>query len=384
MAGEQQAAVRQLAENNNLFALDLYAKIKKQQGNLFFSPYSVSNVLAMTYSGARGGTAEEMARTLHFTSGAEKTGSAFSGLNAKLNEINGKGDIKLIVANSLWPQKDDRFLPEYLSAVNRNYHSAVVPVDYRKASENAHGRINAWVQDKTQGKIRDLIPNPLPRETNLVLVNAVYFKGNWAKPFEKMRTLKGNFTRLDGSKSHASMMYRSGDFGYHETKDVKILELPYVGELLSMVLMLPNDAAGFSRLESKLTASNLESWISGIGNRFVDVELPKFKFYWGTHDLAEPLQFLGMRKTFEGQADFSGMDGKGPFKIGNLLHKAFVEVNEEGTEAAAATAAVMVTGARPRLMTFKADRPFLFLIRENSTGSILFLGRVLDPSSSQT
>ena len=178
------------------------------------------------------------------------------------------------------------------------------------------------------------------------------------------------------------MMRQGGKFGYHETEDAKLLELPYVGEQLSMIIILPNETSQLSMLEDELTASNLQSWLSGLREQFVDVNLPKFKITWGAYDLIRPLQALGVRKAFGGGADFSGMDGTKNFRIGLLLHKAFVEVNEEGTEAAAATVAGVKLGGRLRVRTFKADRPFLFAIRDNATGSILFLGRILDPDAS--
>ena len=381
-AGAHLASTTSIVNGNNLFALELYSRLKKEKGNLFFSPYSISSALAMTYSGARGKTAEEMAKTLHFIPRAEKTNAAFSDLNAKLNEVQKQGNVKLLIANSIWPQTNHPFLPEYLSSMNRYYGASVFPVDYRKASEEARTRINSWVEDRTQGKIRDVIQKPLPPDTSLVLVNAIYFKGDWAHKFDRMKTGKADFSLLNGAKKQVPMMRQGGKFGYHETEDAKLLELPYVGEQLSMIIILPNETSQLSMLEDELTASNLQSWLSGLKEQFVDVYLPRFKVTWGTYDLVRPLQSLGMRKAFGGEADFSGMDGTKAFRIGLLLHKAFVEVNEEGTEAAAATVAVGLLGGRVRERNFKADHPFLFVIRDNATGSILFLGRILDPDVS--
>lgn len=383
-ADEHLANIKRIVNGNNLFALELYSKLKTEKGNIFFSPYSISSALAMTYSGARGETAKEMAKTLHLIPSAQKTNSASAGLNAKLNQVQKKGDVKLLIANSLWPQKDHRFLPEYLSLMNKYYGASVFPVDYLNASEKARTRINAWVEDRTQGKIRDVIKKPLPPATSLVLVNAIYFKGNWAHQFDPMRTTKADFLLLSGAKTQVSMMGQYERFGYHEIKNAKLLELPYVGRQLSMIVILPNEAAQLSELEDELTSANLQSWLSGIEEQFVSVYLPKFKVTWGAYDLISPLQTMGMRKAFGAGADFSGMDGRKDFKIGLLLHKALVEVNEEGTEAAAATVAgVMFTG-RPRIHTFKADHPFLFVIRDNTTGSILFFGRILDPNAAGT
>lgn len=381
-AGAHPAGTTSIVNGNNLFALELYSRLKKEKGNLFFSPYSISSALAMTYSGARGKTAEEMAKTLHFIPRAEKTNSAFADLNAKLNEVQKEGKVTLLIANSLWPQTDHPFLPEYLSPMNRYYGASVYPVDYRNASEEARTRINGWVEDRTQGKIRNIIQEPLPPETSLVLVNAIYFKGNWAHKFDRFRTEKSEFSLLSGAKKQVPMMRQGGKFGYHETEDAKLLELPYVGEQLSMIIILPNEASQLSMLEDELTASNLQSWLSGLKEQFVDVYLPRFKVTWGAYDLIMPMQSLGMRKAFGGGADFSGMDGTKGLRIERLLHKAFVEVNEEGTEAAAATVVGVKLGGSLRVRTFKADHPFLFVIRDNATGSILFLGRILDPGAS--
>jgi serpin B len=339
----------------------------------------------MTYSGARGDTAEEMAKTLHFIPGAENTNPVFAGLNAKFDEIQKQGNVKLLIANSLWPQKDHHFLPEYLSLMNKYYGASVFPVDYLNASEEARTLINGWVEDKTQGKIRDIIQKPLPPDTSLVLVNAIYFKGNWVHQFDPKRTSNADFLLQSGAKTQVSMMRQGGSFGYHEIISAKLLEIPYMGKQLSMIIILPNETTQLSKLEDELTTANLQSWLSGINERFVDVDLPKFKVTWGTYDLIKPLQILGMRKAFKPGADFSGMDGTKNFIMGLLLHKAFVEVNEEGTEAAAATAVTIFGGsARARSYTFKADHPFLFAIRDNTTGSILFIGRILNPNDTQT
>ena len=378
-AGAHPVSATSIVDGNNLFALELYSRLKKEKGDLFFSPYSISSALAMTYSGARGRTAEEMAKTLHFIPRAEKTNAGFSDLNAKLGEVHKKGNVKLLIANSLWPQKDHRFLPEYLSSMNSYYGASVYPVDYRNASGEARTRINSWVEERTQGKIRNIIQKPLDPETSLVLVNAIYFKGNWAHKFDRMKTANAEFSLLSGARKHVPMMRQRGKFGYYETEDAKLLELPYVGEQLSMIIILPNEASQLSSLENRLTASNLQSWLSGLKEQYVNVDLPKFRVTWGTYDLVTPLQSLGLRKAFGRGADFSGMDGTKNFRIERLLHKAFVEVNEEGTEAAAATVAVGLLGGRVRERNFKADHPFLFVIRDNATGSILFLGRMLDP-----
>lgn len=384
LAEERSTDLKSIVEGNTAFALDLYSVLKKEKGNLFFSPYSISAALAMTYGGARGNTAKEMEKTLHFTLGAKKTHPAFTELDVKLDQIQKKGKLQLHIANSLWPQKDYRFLPEYLSLMKEHYGVFVTPVDYERATEKARKIINKWVEDETKEKIKTIIrQGDLDPLTVLVLVNAIYFKGNWASQFDPDHTTESDFTLLNGQKKQVSMMQQKGKFGYKEIKGAQVLELPYVDKQLSMIVVLPTEPKGILEIENQVLVENLKSWLSRIREQEVKVYLPKFKITWGTFDLKMSLKALGMREAFVfGKADFSGMDGTRTLFIALVLHKAFVEVNEEGTEAAAATAVVMKKGV-PRIHTFKADHPFVFLIRDNTTGSILFLGRVLDPSTAK-
>jgi serpin B len=379
-AEEQQIDLRSAVKGNNAFALDLYAILKKEKGNLFFSPYSISSALAITYGGARGDTAEEMAKALHFVLGPERTHLAFAELDKVFDEIQKRGQVQLHIANSLWPRKDYPLLSEYLTLTKRYYGVSITPLDYAKATEESRKIINKWVEDKTKDKIKDLIrQGDLDPLTVLVLVNAIYFKGNWASRFDPKRTRDSDFSLLGDVKIQVSMMYQEEKFLYGEIKGAQLLELPYVGKDLSMVIILPSTPAHLTKVEDRLTIKNLDVWLSRLSKQKVDVYLPKFKVTWGTFELNRPLQALGIGKAFGSGGDFSGMDGTKTLFIGPVLHKAFVEVNEEGTEAAAATAVVIRKTALPRKLTFKADRPFLFLIRDKMTGNILFLGRVLDP-----
>lgn len=378
-AEEHRPDLQQLVTGNNTFALDLYSVLKKEQGNLFFSPYSISSALAMTYAGARGDTAGEMAQALHFTLGPEKIHPAFAELDRVFDKIQKKGRVQLHIANSLWPQKDYRLLPEYLRLIKRYYGVSITPVDYVKATEKARTLINSWVEKKTKDKIKDLIrQGDLDSMTVLILVNAIYFKGNWASQFDQKRTATAEFFLSGDEKTHVSMMYQKGKFAYGEIDGAQVLELPYVGKQLSMVIILPEKPEGLSEIEDHLTTENVEAWLARLSQKDVDVYVPTFKITWGAFELNKPLQTLGMRTAFAG-ADFSGMDGTRSLFIGLVLHKAFVEVNEEGTEAAAATAVTMRKSV-PETRIFRADHPFVFFIRDNVTGSILFLGRVLDPS----
>jgi serpin B len=373
--------LKSVVKANTRFAVDLYGKLKDRDGNLFFSPYSISTALAMTYGGARGNTAREMAQTLHFVLDQERLPAAIAELEAGLNEIQKKGDVQLYVANSLWPQKDYPFRQDFLSLMKEYYGVSISPVDYERATEEARKIINEWVEDKTTEKITDLIrEGDLNPATILVLVNAIYFKGNWARRFDPERTALRAFTLPDGKKEQVPMMEQKGTFGLRELDHVRILELPYIGKQLSMLIILPNDEEGLQNVENDLTEDSLRSWLSPLPEEKVLVYLPKFKITWGTLDLVESLIALGMKDAFVYErSDFSGMDGTRELFISRILHKAFVEVNEEGTEAAAATAVVMTKGVSPIQQIFRADHPFLFLIRDNTTGNILFLGRVVDP-----
>ncbi|HJV33843.1 serpin family protein [Geomonas sp.] len=378
---ERPPAVKSVVPGNTAFALDLYSKLKQEKGNLFFSPYSVSSALALMFEGARGDTSAEMAKTLRFSAGEGEVAPAFGLLNKTFEEIQKKGEVQLNVANSLWPQKGHPFLTRYLKSAKKYFGVSVSPLDYQHKSGEASRTINAWIEDKTKGKIRDVIrQGDLDAATRLVLVNAIYFKGKWASQFNPKLTTKADFSLLDGGKTPVSMMNQTGKFRYAEIEGSQALELPYVGKDLSMVIILPSDVGNFGDFEKRVTGSNLDAWISQLHQAEVSVALPKFKGTWGVKDLVKPLQELGMRTPFSARADFSGMDGTRTLFISLLRHKAFLDINEEGTEAAAATVGAITMSALPIVKTFRADHPFLFVIRENTTGSILILGRIVEPN----
>ena len=368
---------------NTAFAFDLYSQLRTQEGNLFLSPYSISTALAMAYGGARGETATQMAKAMHFGLAQEKLHPAFAALESGLNAVQQKGQVKLAVANSLWPQKGHLFLPVYLDLCRINYGVAVTPLDFARAAEPARQTINAWVEDKTNRKIQDLIkPGTLNAVTRLVLVNAIYFKGNWSSRFDKQLTKAGPFHVSAGKTVETPMMQATKEFRYAESPEVQALELPYAGDDLSMLVLLPRDANSLAAFEQSLSPDKLYAWIRSLRSREVQLWLPKFKTT-SEFSLNQTLTALGMTDAFTGRADFSGMDGTNDLFISAVIHKAFVEVNEEGTEAAAATAVVMETKGihiPEEPMVFRADHPFLFLIRDNRTGSILFLGRIVDPT----
>ncbi|NTW38030.1 MAG: serpin family protein [Syntrophobacteraceae bacterium] len=370
-------------DGNTAFALQLYRKLGSTEDNLFLSPFSISTALAMTYAGARGNTAKEMAEALHFSLEGEELHSTFAALKRNLLELERKAGVRLKVANALWPQKGYPFLREYLGLVERYYGTTATPVDYARATEQARQTINQWVERETEQKIKDLIPsgilNPL---TRLVLTNGIYFKGDWASQFKKSATHDAPFYGSRGSSINVPMMTQQHRFRYGERDDLQILELPYAGKELSLVVLLPRRVDGLPELERALTPEGLADRTGHLQEREVVVFLPKFKLT-SLFRVDAALKVLGMEDAFSPErADFAGMDGKPHWLyIGAVLHKAFVDVNEEGTEAAAATGVVVgITSARVQPPMFRADHPFVFLIRDNQTGSILFMGRVVDPT----
>ena len=369
-----------VAKGNNAFALDLYARLRQKKGNLFLSPYSISTALAMTYAGARGETEAQMAKVLHFTLPQGRLHPAMGTLVRELN-AGGKKQYRLIVANALWGQKGYGFLPAFLSVNEKYYGAGLEQVDFAHDPNGSRKTINTWVEKQTQGKIKDLLKPPhITPLTTLVLTNAIYFKGNWAAPFDKKHTRNEPFTVKAGKKVETPMMHKTDEFGYMEERDFQILELPYVGNELSMLVLLPRRLDGLADLEKSLTTRNLLKWPGQLRKREIILAVPKFKMT-SEFELGKTLKSMGMANAFSGAADFSGMTGRRDLFISEVVHKAFVEVNEEGTEAAAATAVVMKRGPAPQIAVFRADHPFLFLIRDNRSNSILFIGRVENPKS---
>ncbi len=374
------AKVGALVKGNNAFALDLYRQLRNQKGNLFFSPYSTSIALAMTYAGARGQTATEMSKVLHFTLEQESLHPAFASLITKLNTQNQQG-FQLTIANRLWGQQGYGFLNAFLQLTQENYGAALEEVDFSGSTEEARRTINKWVEQQTHNKIQDLIaPQMINSSTALVLTNAIYFKATWFSQFNPANTKNEPFTVAPGQQVNVPMMSQEAALGYADLGDVQVLELPYVGQETSMVILLPKKVDGFAELEQQLTPEKLENWVSFISQDECpeNIYLPKFKVN-AEFDLKQVLSKMGMALAFEGAADFSGMNGKKDLSINAAIHKAIINVDEFGTEAAAATAVGVV---RCGGGTFRADRPFIFLVRDRQSGSILFLGRVVNPVAS--
>jgi serine protease inhibitor len=376
---EDRGNIKSVVQGNTRFALELYQKLHGTEGNLFFSPYSISSALAMTYAGARKETEVQMARTLHFLINQKQIYPAFALLEAKLEQTGKQGHVQMNVANALWPRKDSAFLKEYLNLLKKFFGVLITPIDYDD-EESARQIINSWIEKRTASRIKDLLqPGVLNSLTRLVLVNAIYFKGEWAIQFDPELTSGAAFFTAPNLQVQVPMMTRKNEFRYAERNGLQILELPYNGVDLSMIVLLPRAIDGLAELEESFSVENLGLWTENLEATEVDVSLPKFEINFPFR-LDGTLKALGMVDAFSNNADFSGMNGNQDLFISAVLHKAYVSVNEQGTEAAAATAVIVQTKALsiPNIV-FRADHPFIFLIRENTTGSILFIGRVVNP-----
>jgi serpin B len=374
--------VKNMVRDNTQFAADLYGQLAKQPGNLFFSPYSISSALAMTYGGARGKTAQEMATTLHFNMPSEKVHEAFAAINSQLRG-DGKRAFALSVANALWAQKGYVFHPEFVQLTQKYYGAGFETVDFRNATEEARETINHWVEKETHDKIKDLLPTgTLTPATRLVLTNAIYFKAAWENAFAAAQTKPAPFT-TGGKEIDVSMMHRLNKTSYLATDAFQMLELPYQQEELSLIVLLPKQADGLGAVERQLNAVRLEQWLRDAKRYEVDTFLPKFKIT-AQFKLKDVLTALGMGGAFRRGADFTGMSTAEDLVIDQVIHKAFIDLDEKGTEAAAATAVTIRALGAPvpeklERVTFRADHPFMFLIRENHTGSVLFMGRLENP-----
>ena len=387
VAAKERQAMKTVVDGNAQFGLELYALLAAtEKGNLFFSPASIHTALAMTYAGAGGLTAEQMAKTLHFALKADRLSEVFAALLETLNNPwkgpDGKGAYELLVANALWGQKGYPFRQEFIRLLKASYGAGLNQLDFARC-EAARGTINGWVAKQTRNKIQDLIPpgaiTPIMR---LVLTNAIYFKSNWAETFEESATKPGAFHLSPGRQVKAPLMYQKHRFGYMETGEFQALEMPYRFRDLSMVVLLPRKADGLASLEKNLTAGNLAAWLGKIRHEEVKVTFPRFEFA-SRFSLKKALAALGMTDAFSPDADFSGMATIEKLFISDVIHKAYVAVDEQGTEAAAATGGMFLGAAmpvkEPEPKVFKADHPFLFLIRHRATGAMLFLGRVVNP-----
>ncbi len=382
--GAQSGQPQSLVEANTAFALDLYGQLKSGQGNLLFSPFSISTALAMTFAGARGDTERQMAGVLHFDRVEGPLHSSFDELQRQLGEIGKQKGIELNMANALWTERGHPFLPGFLKIAQDQYGANLNQVEFKTGAAAARNEINRWVEQKTKQKIHDILPpGSVDALTRLVLANAVYFKGAWVKPFVKAETSSQPFHLSATHQIAVPLMHHFDEIRYMEDKDFQAAELPYSGGQLSMVILLPRQIDAWGSLEDRLNPALLSRALGQMRQHKVEIFLPRFKLECA-FDLNDVLSRMGMPDAFGGRADFSGMDGTRLLYISGVFHKAWGEVNEEGTEAAAATAVTAVASAvmkrPPPPPIFRADQPFLFFIRDTHAGSLLFLGRLSDPS----
>ncbi|MEX2285966.1 MAG: serpin family protein [Planctomycetaceae bacterium] len=371
------------AETGNRFALDLYQQLRGREGNLFFSPSSLSIALAMTYGGAAGTTKAEMAKTLHFTMPDESLHDGMQVFQAYLKAKGSGKRVRLKVANRLWGQQGYQFRPEFLALTRNQYDAELASLDFASNPDQAARKINRWVAEHTENKITDVISSDqLSAETVLVLTNAVYFNSNWAKKFEANNTKDADFHISADETVQVPLMFQKEKLRFAAIEELKLVQLAYLDESLSMIAILPDAIDGLPAVEARLTADNLKKWTDALSQEEVKVFIPKFKTT-SQFDLSNTLQAMGMKAAFEpGTADFSKMsDKQGGVFIDRVIHKAYVDVNEDGTEAAAVTYVSKAKSERPtgEPPVFRADHPFIFLIRDNESNAILFLGRLVDP-----
>jgi serpin B len=376
-----------LVEGNSAFAFELYQALRENEGNLFYSPHSISVALAMTYAGARGETAQQMAATLQFLLEQERLHPAFNWLDAELASrgegAQGKDDegFSLNIVNAIWGQKDYGFLSTFLDVLAENYGAGLRILDFMNETEKSRLTINDWVSDQTEERIKDLIPEGVITSlTRLVLTNAIYFNAAWEYPFDEDVTEDGPFYLLDGGQVIVPIMEQTESFGYTDGEGYQAVELQYDGNELSMVILLP-EAGQFQAFEEGLKAERVDAIINDLQPTGVALTMPKFEFD-SEFSLTNTLARMGMPIAFSGGADFSGMTGSPDLFISEVIHKAFVSLDEAGTEATAATAVAMEESESPgEPVEVTIDRPFIFLIRDIETGAVLFVGRVMNPGA---
>jgi serpin B len=393
-SGPEQGDVDQAAMGNNMFAFELYGMLRDGNGNVFFSPYSVRLALAMTYGGAEGATAEQMAEVLSFASSQEELHPALSNLAEELRsraatERGGEeteGQFQLNIANAIWGQQSYPFADAYLQLLDEYYGAGLQAVDFVSNPEAVRQMINAWAAEATEGKIEDIVPEgAIDQLTRLVLANAIYFKAAWLHQFEEGMTSDGPFTLLDGSDVQVPQMQQQERFSYLDGDGYQAVALPYVGNTTAMLVVLP-DEGQFTTVEEGLDEEMFNSILSGLSTNRVRLWLPRFEYEFEV-SLSDTLKAMGMPAAFDGQqADFSGMvddEMSENLYLSDVLHKAYVGVDEEGTEAAAVTAVIGGITSAPagEVIEMKVDRPFVFAIYDRPTNTILFLGRVLNPAS---
>jgi serpin B len=373
--------LQELVNASNRFALEMFSNLSNAKDNLFFSPYSIFTALGMTYEGARNKTADEIRSVFHFPADDQTRWSLFKALIEKLNANN--TGCNLSTANAMWVQQGFHLLQTYIDALETYYKSSAFDVDFAQALEESRLKINYWVENQTNGKIKDLFPaGSLDPATCLVLTNAIYFKGDWLKEFNQSQTEQMAFHPDSTSTVQVQMMVRDDEkssFNYADLDGLQALEMKYTGEKLSMLVLLP-DGDSTSSIEKAITPQKLSEWRGKLKEQRVDVFFPKFKLDTKYY-LKDNLSKMGMPTAFSPAADFSGIDGQTDLSIALVVHQAYVSADEKGTEAAAATGVSVEFGAiGPSHPTFNADHPFIFIIQDRETGNILFMGKMVDPT----
>lgn len=374
-------SVENLVKANTDFAFSLQKNLEEDKGNQFFSPYSISAAFAMVYAGANGQTAKQMEQALNFPSDPHLLARALSDLNEQLTAHLTPPSNKFTLANGIWVEQSFAFSPRFLNILSNDYHAKIAEADFVDNAVGAQQQINHWVKQKTNNKIQSIIAdNMLDAQTKMVLVNAIYFNSDWLKPFKKQYTQQKNFY-IDGQQTvKVAMMQQRGRFSIAQNNEAKLISLPYKGGRFSMLVLLPNDSNKINELQQQLTITKLNELRSTMVSTDVELSLPKFNLETN-YNLVPYMQDLGMKDAFTMRADFSKMtDSKGLY-ISSVIHKAFIEVDEAGTEAAAVTAILVGKTSIPQYMIFNANRPFLFFIQDNRSQSILFMGRLNLPNS---
>jgi len=378
METSQNIDLENRASDQNRFALSLFAALGSTANNLFISPYAIDMIMAMVYAGARGGTSRQISQALQFTQEPQILHQALSNMQAMLQSIQETGETTLLIANSLWPQQNTPFLASYTRLIRERYGVTITPLDYIRP-EKAREVINAWIDEKTNHMIQGIVAmgnlNPSAR---LVLTSAAYFKGDWAIPFELGATHADLFKISQSEHIDVSMMHLTSVFRHGEFEQAQILEIPYAGNNLSMVLILPHSLDGLADVEKTLNAENLNQWLNMLEEKELELFLPRFEMCSGIL-LCPALNSLGMTEAFTEEADFSGMNGFKWLYISACLHKTLIHVDESGVEAASSSARSEPGGTPLPEAVIRVDHPCLFLIRENTFGSILFMGRLIRP-----
>ncbi len=373
---DQSSMPDKVADSLNQFSFDVYKSLSANNGNLFISPFSVATALSMTLAGTDGKTADEMASILYFSDHSKALHKTLAEIFKSVQQVS---SVEINIANALFPSKTFSLNQSYTDLMNAVYNTDIITLDYQNATEESRNFINDWVEQQTNDRIKNLLtPGNLSPLTVMVLTNAIYFKGDWAYQFDKKKTVDGSFRSVTGESHTVPMMNQKQSFRFYQSEELKMLEMPFDENRFSMIFVLPDESIKLSTLEKGFDNKAFARISRNMKPVEVSVQIPRFRIEWGATDLSSILQTLGMKKAFTPNANFSVMTDKEGIYVNMVVHKAFVEVNEEGAEAAAATAVEMRLTSMPETFSFIADRPFLFLIREMKTDLILFMGRVAE------